>query len=286
MHKTLAAIAGTVAAAVAFSGAGLAAANASPAAAAAITSGHLPAITVAMNGKKITVGGDLQSGGSLIVSTVTGEQAGEPTFIRLDPGVTLAQLFKLLSGPAGADPNNLDGFGAIVFDAGAGHGTSTAQVSLVPGQYVALDTAGSNPAKWPFVPFVITPTVDPARLPAPKATIAAIEFGFTGPGTLHEGELVRFANHGFVVHMIVAAQAPNAATARKIAQLLRAGNDNAAQRLAIGFATFAGPLSHGAAQQLSVNASPGYWVLACFMNTQDGREHTMLGMERIIRIVR
>ena len=58
-----------------------------------------------MTGKTITVGGMLQSGGVRIVSTVTGEREGAPIFVRLDPGVTVAQFFKLLSGPAANDPN-------------------------------------------------------------------------------------------------------------------------------------------------------------------------------------
>ncbi len=86
--------------------------------------------------------------------------------------------------------------------------------------------------------------------------------------------------------MIVAARGASLAGGRQIAALLHAGKDAQAQRLATGFATFAGPLSHGAWQQLAVRAQPGYWVLACFMNTQDGREHTQLGMERVIHITR
>jgi hypothetical protein len=35
-----------------------------------------------------------------------------------------------------------------------------------------------------------------------------------------------------------------------------------------------------------VTEKPGVYVLACFMNTQDGRVHTQLGMERTIRIVK
>ncbi|HME05212.1 MAG TPA: hypothetical protein VKG38_19470 [Solirubrobacteraceae bacterium] len=31
---------------------------------------------------------------------------------------------------------------------------------------------------------------------------------------------------------------------------------------------------------------PGWYVEACFMETQDGRDHTLLGMERIIRITK
>ena len=66
-------------------GAALAARSAPPARAAA-HGAALPVIKVAMNGKKITVSGALQSGGVNVVSTVTGEPADAPTFIRLDPG--------------------------------------------------------------------------------------------------------------------------------------------------------------------------------------------------------
>lgn len=36
----------------------------------------------------------------------------------------------------------------------------------------------------------------------------------------------------------------------------------------------------------AVPPMPGYYVLSCFMDTQDGREHSELGMERVIHIVR
>ena len=116
--------------------------------------------------------------------------------------------------------------------------------------------------------------------------MAAIEFGFTGPAKLHRGELVRFANHGYLVHMIAAIQAKNLAGARKIARLLKAGKINQASKLAIGETGFLDPASHGALQQEKISARAGYWVLACFMETQDGRDHTQLGMERVIQIVR
>ena len=49
---------------------------------------------------------------------------------------------------------------------------------------------------------------------------------------------------------------------------------------------FHGPLSQGAFQQEVITAKPGWYVQVCFMDTQDGREHTLLGMERIIKITR
>ena len=257
-------------------GAALAAHTAAPARAAA-HGAALPVIKVAMNGKKITVSGALQSGGVNVVSTVTGEPAGAPTFVRLDPGVTVAQLLKAAQG----DPNNIALIASIVFSPPAAKGTSSAQVNLAPGNYVALDATSNTP---PLTTFTIAKASSPATLPAPQATVSSIEFGFRGPGTLHNGELVRFANHGFLVHMIVAARGASRAGAAKIAKLLKAGKDGAAQRLATGFTTFFNILTHGASQQQVVHVRPGYWVLACFMDTQDGREHTQLGMERVIHI--
>jgi hypothetical protein len=52
------------------------------------------------------------------------------------------------------------------------------------------------------------------------------------------------------------------------------------QRLATGQYTFFNLLTHGSYQQQVVRNRPGYWVLACFMETQNGRDHTLLGMER------
>ncbi len=86
--------------------------------------------------------------------------------------------------------------------------------------------------------------------------------------------------------MLVYAVARNHAGAVKIARLLHAGKENQAQRLSIGFGTFAGPLSHGSSQQLVIRNRPGWIVLACFMQTQDGRDHVRLGMERVIHIVK
>jgi hypothetical protein len=267
------------------SGVSLAASTASggPVRAAAVSASQLPKITVAMTGKKITVGGALQSGGVQIVATVTGERQGEPIFVRLDPGVSLNRFLKLLQ--ANADPNNLTGFGSIVTDTAVTRGqTKTIQADLQPGNYVALDLASNGQP--PLTTFTIAKATSPAKLPVPQATIAAIEFGFRGPGKLHDGELVRFANHGFLVHMIDFGRARNAADAAKAVRLLRQGKLRQVRPLITGSGTFAGPLSHRSYQQQVIRNRPGYYVLACFMETQDGRDHILLGMERVIHIVR
>jgi len=250
---------------------------------AARPAGTLPKITLMMTGKKVTVGGTLQSGGVLIVSKVTNEAQASPVLVRLNPGVTVDQFLAALP-KLNADPNNIAGLGSIVFSPQASKGTSSAQANLAPGQYIAADIAPSG--RPPLTPFVITKAASPARLPKPQATIASIEFAFRGPVRVHDGELVRFANHGFLVHMIVAARARSAAGAREIARLLKEGKNGQAGRLATNFYAFDNVLSHGAYQQLVIHNRPGFWVLACFMDTQDHREHTVLGMERVIRIVK
>jgi len=264
-------------------GASLAASTAPAARTAVSSAAGLPVIVITMTGKKITVGGALRSGGVRIVSKVSHEPQGSPVLVRLDPGVTVPQFLAALP-KIGADQNNIDGIGAIVFSPQANRGTTSAQANLAPGTYIALDVASNgNP---PLTSFTLKAASSPATLPRPQATVASIEFGFQGPGRLHDGELVRFANRGFLVHMIIAVRARSAAGAHQIARLLRAGKDNRAQRLGTDFYSFVGVLTHGAYQQEVIHNRPGYWVLACFMDTQDHREHTQLGMERVIRIVK
>jgi len=84
--------------------------------------------------------------------------------------------------------------------------------------------------------------------------------------------------------MVVAAKAADPTAAAAISAALLAGNDNAAQSMATGFATFVGLASPGAVQQQKITASPGTYVVACFFDTQDGREHTRLGMVKTITI--
>jgi len=250
----------------------------------------LPTITVTANASSMTVGGTLQSGGVNVVSTVTGFK-GEPSVILflLKPGVTAAELFAALESKQLKDPNNASKYGSIVFDAEAPPGKpSEAQTELQPGQYAAVVLPGEEhgPSKKVHTSFTVTAAAAPVSLPAPQATIKTIEFGFRGPTTLHDGELVRFENAGFLVHMDVAGQVKNEASAKKAVKALLAGREKETEKLFIGGVGFAGPLSPGAWQQEMITAKPGWYVQACFMETQDGRDHTRLGMERIIKIVK
>jgi hypothetical protein len=265
----------------------VAAITAAAADASATSTASLPVLALSMNGgKSITATSTVPAGAVNVVSTVTGEPAGSPTLVRLNPGVTFPQAFGAVAAHHG-DPNALDGLATIVFNPEASQGTSSAQTVLTAGNYVALDSTNNNPAKWPVAKFTVTPNSTPATLPAAQATMKMEEFFFAGPSKLHDGELVRFQNAGYLYHMVIAIPVKNKANAAKLTAALLAGKDSKAQKLASGApAVFVGIAGPGAMQQQVINAKPGMYVLTCFMNTQDGREHTRLGMERTIKIVK
>ena len=255
------------------------------AATAASAASTLPTLNLALTGKTgISVSGSEVSGAVNVVSTFTGKGQGQAVLIRVNPTVppaqALAQGMQAIQSHRG-DLNVLTALGdAVVFDASA---PGTAQTVLTPGTWLALNVTG-NGNNSPKVIFTVSQSSSPAALPTPGATVGAIEFGFAGASTLRKGELVRFENDGYLVHMVVGIRVKNRAVAAAETAALQAGKDKLAMRLASGFANFAGLLSPGGMQQEVIDAKPGVYVLACFMNTQDGREHTQIGMERTITI--
>jgi hypothetical protein len=247
--------------------------------------GSLPKVTISTDGTSISVGGAVQSGAVNVVTKVTGEPQANPILVRLNPGVTPKRLIDFLHTKAANDPNNVDRFGSIMFDAQAPKGMSTVQTRLQPAKYVAIDAA-RGPSNAPTASFTVGRAAQPASLPKPDATVKAIDFAFKGPAKLHRGSLVRFKNSGFVAHMNIALPTANGADARKLVKALRTGNNNARKLITGQPLTWLGTVSTGAVQQMKLDAKPGFYVMACFEDTQDGREHTLLGMERAVHVVK
>jgi hypothetical protein len=248
----------------------------------------LPNLTLTITNTSITVGGATQSGAVNVVTTATGVK-GEASAILflLKPGATFEEVEAAIQKAHG-DINVTGKYGSLVFDAEVtpGH-TGETQTYLQPGNYVAVLPGGEGQGSKAHALFTVTPTAAPVALPTPEATIRSIEFGFRGPSTLHDGELVRFENEGFLVHMDVAAPVKNMKAAKQAIKDLLAGKEKAVEKLISGPGVgFAGPVSHEAFQQETITAKPGIYVEVCFMETQDGRDHTVLGMERIIKIVK
>jgi len=247
----------------------------------------LPTLSLTVSASSIAVGGSAQSGAVNVVSIASGVKEASAILFLLKPGVSVAEVESALKGGGGKDPNRVSKYGSIVFDAEAAPSPgSEAQTTLQPGQYVALGAPGEGPPKL-HTAFTVTAAKSPMSLPTPEATVRSIEFGFRGPATLHDGELVRFENEGFLVHMDIAFPAKSNKAAKQIVKAMLAGKEKGLEKLAAGAPfSFAGPLSSGSYQQETITAKPGWYVQACFMETQDGRDHTRLGMERIFKIVK
>jgi hypothetical protein len=248
----------------------------------------LPTLNVALTGTKgVSVSGSMVSGAVNVTSTFSGKapsgpNANGPTvgLVRLKPGVTFQQAAGSVQSHHG-DLNALTPYATLFLDASA---PGTVQTVLTPGNYVALNITGNGQPG--FAQFTVTQSSSPAALPAARETQSAIEFGFRGARVLHNGAMVRAQNRGWLVHMITLLGVRNAASGRKLVKALRAGNNRQAFKLAKSFINVQGPASPGAMQQEVLHAKPGYYVEACFMNTSDGREHTQLGMERLVRVVK
>ena len=257
---------------------------------AAHADGSLPTLTVALKGiTGVSVSGSEVSGAVSITATFTGKAPSGPNsngpsfgIVHLKPGATIQQAAGAVNA-AGGDLNALTPYGSLFVSASA---PATVQTVLTPGSYVALNVTGNGQPG--FAPFTVTQSTSPAALPAAANTQTAIEFAFRGPAVLHDGTMVRAQNHGYLVHMIFLFRAPHESTAMQVIALLKAGEDNQAMHLLgpnSAFVGLQGPASPGALQQQVLNAPPGYYVEACFMDTQDGREHTQLGMVRLVQIV-
>ena len=245
-----------------------------------------PVLTIKMNGSSIQVGGQQVSGAVDVRSTVSGESHGTAILVRLNKGVTQSQFLKALQ-MAGKDPNAVQLFGAIVFDYTTPKGkTTNVDTVLQPAKYVALDVAGKGQPR--FTQFTVTKSSSPAKLPAAAATTKSIEFGFRGSSTLKNKTVVRSINEGWLVHMNDFMGVKSRKDGLKLVAGLRAGKSFKVlhKYLNSSFFELFGPVSHGAVQQQVLKAKPGYYVEACFMNTQDGREHTQLGMERLVKVVK
>jgi hypothetical protein len=252
--------------------------------ASSVAASSLPTLTLAVSKNAITVGGSEVAGAVDVAMTVTGEPSDQPALILLKPGVSAAQLGAAVSKFGKNTPfDAIDPYGTVEFDSQtvAKGKTLTDQALLPAGNYVAVNSGNG------FAPFTISASSSPASLPKPGGTVKAIDFGYRGAATLHDGELVRFENDGYLIHMVLYAKVGSVSNANKAEKLLLAGKLNKAKKYVIAApGQFAGPLSTGAMEQETITQSPGVYLIVCLMNSKDGRDHYQLGMFRTIRITK
>jgi hypothetical protein len=245
----------------------------------------MPTLDLTMTGHSITVTGTELSGAVNVVSTVSGAKQVEPRLLYLYPGVADQDAINAAIRYHG-DPNAMEHYGQYVFDAFDGPGTSSAQTVLAPGHYLALDTESNDPATWPNAAFTVAQNPTPALLPGASQSETAIEFGFRGNKHLYDGRMTRFQNNGWMGHSILGIRAKDEKKAKKLSKYLLQGNFSQAKKLSHGYAYFAGPLSTGGVQQFTLNQKPGWYVLVCFLKTEDGRSEAALGMSRVVEILK
>jgi hypothetical protein len=232
----------------------------------------------------ISVSGSTVSGAVNIFSSGHGSYA----LVRLNPSLPPAQAIAQGFAAIGAARGNLDALtatgNALLVAANSG---PTIETALTPGTWLALNTSSQSgpPA---YKQFTVTPSASPAPLPPVVGTVRAIEMAFRGPSVLHDGTFIRVENDGFLVHMNDLIGVKSKAAGQTLMQLLRQGKGprNKAVRAQLNgrMISLMNPASPGALQQRLVNFRPGWYVEACFMDTQDGRTHAQLGMERLVHV--
>ncbi|HEY1834756.1 MAG TPA: hypothetical protein VGG08_09985 [Solirubrobacteraceae bacterium] len=247
----------------------------------------LPTVSIAVTKTTGAISGSLESGAVNVVTTDTGFKEATVLLVRLGAGVSFAEAEAFAKTGIKGDPNNVDSIGSIVFDIEANPGTpNETQMELKAGSYLLLVGGGKGE---PAIrqTFTVTAGAAPVAMPAAQAKVRSIDFGFKGPSKLHDGETVAFENEGFLVHMDLAFPVKNMKAAKQVVAHLESGKEKGLEKFIVGPPVlFAGPLSHGATEQETITAKPGVYVQVCFMETQDHRVHTRLGMERIITITK
>jgi hypothetical protein len=264
-------------------GAALAVAAVASAATARKAATPLPVLGISEVNKTLTVTGTPQSGATEIDFTTdlkakhleSGTTIG---LIHLNPGVTPEQF------AAGIKPDgsNLDQFGTLDTTEDLSKGeVIKIQTVLKTGQYVVADLNASPKSNLHTV-INVAQSPAPAALPPADATIRMKDYKFTGPRVLKRGELVRIENTGKEQHMAVAIKVRNGRAAKQVEALLRKGKDRQVEKGLKVVGQLQDDVSPGAVNQGVLTLPKGTWVLACFMTTAKGVEHTRLGMERTL----
>jgi hypothetical protein len=205
-----------------------------------VAASSLPTLTLAVTKINVVVGGSKVSGAVNIVSTLTGEANDSPALVLLAPRVT----------PKVAVESHLVDQRRL---ARCNRSLRDDRVRWLHQRRDSDHGPGGSPA-WPLRRgrqrqrlhrFTVTKCANPARLPTPGGTVKAIDFAFRGSSTLSDGELVRFSNDGYLIHMLAYAQTKDMADAKQAEADLLAGtiNKQKTQELGTGVKSTAPSLS-------------------------------------------
>ena len=252
-----------------------------------VAQGAPPTVTVTLTAKRITLRGTEALQGGPTRFAIRGADSREHTFTiaALKAGVTLPEFERVLRRARG--PEAVLEF--IKFEGGGGlqaRERRAVTATLRPGvTYVALDTAGDDPRRFPHVTFTVGAGQGTAVAPRPRAVVRMVNYAFRGARTLPREGSVRFRNAGRSPHFAIAFPLKPGADVRAAGRAIRSNDERAFERL------MGGPpsepqnvLSPGRVndQELSFDRA-GTYMLVCFFETR-GKGHNERGMYRAVRV--
>lgn len=244
--------------------------------------GAPPTVTVTMTAKQITLqGAEALQGGPTRFALRSGDKRDHTfTIAALKPGVTFAEFERVLGRARGPEP-----VAKVVTFEGGGQSRAVT-LSLRPGAtYVALDTSGDDPRRFPRASFSVGAAQGTAVAPRPRAEVRLKNFRFEGARTLPREGTVRFRNAGRSPHFTVAFPLKPGADARAAGRAIRGNDERALGRLSGGPPSEPQQvLSPGRVndQELTFRRA-GTYMLVCFFETR-GKGHNELGMYRAVRV--
>jgi hypothetical protein len=248
-----------------------------------------PVVTIAAGASStptITGADALTPGPTTLTLTTSVAREHDLSVVRLSAGRTVAQLRRYAATlKAEAPPTRIGRYGALLFG-----GTPTrahpysATVVLTQGTYVVIDDTKKAEVVGQFA---VGAGSNGVTAPAPVATVTLSDYGFGVTGAIPRTGVVRFTNAGHTLHFALLVKAASPAAARHLARLLHQGHDRQAEAMAKGFDQVLGLVSPGVSNDVTLSGlAPGSYVLACFYGDahSHGKEHTMLGMEKVVTI--
>ncbi|HEV2107396.1 MAG TPA: hypothetical protein VGR16_03970 [Thermomicrobiales bacterium] len=246
-----------------------------------------PELTIMLTSEGYQVPAEVEAGRLLLTfENQTDMEFADAQLMAVPEGISLDEIKEVLANPDAAPAWLYD----AVFPGGApalAGGTGQAIVDLTPGEYVVTSTDPSLTEVAGLQPFTVVEGEDPAAADAPPAdvTVTMIDFAIELPQGISAGPQVWEVTHeGDHPHFRSMMQSPEPITDEQIQAILSAemageappaDGPNPEEFMPVSYVPV---LSTGETTWIPLDLSPGYYVVACFVPTQTGDPHAMLGM--------
>ena len=240
------------------------------------------AITItARKGATVVTGAEALQGGwtTVTLAVARGNRDSEVVLVRLEPGVTLADLQRATRGTKKVPEDLVTIPTSNVLHPGQRWRTT---VRLGPGDYVAAQLP-EGPGIGPTTEFTVAPGAAGGP-PAARAAISLCDYGIRAPAAIPRRGTLLIRNIGRNFHFLVGFRLTRGVDAGRVIRSIRAG-------------TLHGPppgegvnllglVSPGTANYTAIDLKPGTYVIACFFADRHsgGVDHSRFGMIRRLEV--